>query len=128
MRIGIPVFGDQVAPRFETTQDVLLVEIDGEVATERHVALYVEAEEKNLPAACLSLGVDVLVCCGITPWCEQTLGEKGVRVIAGVMGSSDQALERFREGTLVAGQILAAGAARRDGNRSGTKRRTVTAE
>lgn len=108
MRVGIPLFGDQVAPRFEATQDFLLVDLHGDQASSRRVALYVEPEEKNVPGACLSLGIDVLICCGIQRWSEQTLAEKKVRVIAGVMGSAEQALECFREGTLQAGQILPA--------------------
>jgi predicted Fe-Mo cluster-binding NifX family protein len=106
MRVGIPVFGDQVAPRFEYAQDFLIVDMNIGASSNRRLTVIVEPEEKKLPAFCKQFGINVLICCGITQWCRQVLKEKGVEVISGVMSSSDSALESLRNGKLVCEQYV----------------------
>lgn len=106
MRVGIPLFGDEIAPRFGAAQEFLVAEVEHDRAVVRKTVVVTESDANQLPAAFERLGINVLVCCGITMFCEQSLREHHVDVISGVMGPAEQALNCFINGTLRSGQIL----------------------
>lgn len=108
MRVGIPLFEDQIAPRLGQSQDFLLVEVEDGREVDRRNVLLAERLPERLPSTFRELGIETLICCGITLWCEQCLVEKGIRVISGVMGPAEEALRCFCRGDLCDGQILQA--------------------
>ena len=95
MRAAVPMFEENVAPRFGFAERFLVGDID------QHQVVHAEEVRIDFggwPArleAIRHLGVDVLLCCGFNrhylPLCD-TLG---VRVIAGLTGDGRELLESF---------------------------------
>lgn len=108
-RILIPLWGDDVAPRFDTAQEVLIavVEEDGRISDKR-VVILPEASAEGLCNLILTERIDEVICCGIEEEYYQYLVWKKVRVIDSVAGPSAAVLERAAAGRLASGEILPA--------------------
>lgn len=115
-RILIPLWGDDVAPRFDTAQEVLIavMEDDGRVADKR-VVILPEASAEGLCNLILTERVDEVICCGIEEEYYQYLVWKKVEVVDSVAGPSMAVLERVAAGCLESGAVLVA----RRGSRGG---------
>jgi predicted Fe-Mo cluster-binding NifX family protein len=98
---------NDVAPRFDLTTEVLIasLEPDGAGARTRTVVLAHPSPE-DLCQLILAEGIDVLICGGIEEEYYEYLTWKKVRVLDSVMGSWEQALARYKKGTLNPGAIL----------------------
>jgi len=105
--ILIPLFGNDVAPRFDLATEVLIAVVDeaGQNREEKIVVLSQPSSEK-LCHLILTEGVDTVICSGIEDEHYQYLTWKRIRVFDSVIGSWASALERFYEDKLQSGDIL----------------------
>ncbi|MCA1960819.1 MAG: dinitrogenase iron-molybdenum cofactor biosynthesis protein [Desulfomonile sp.] len=108
-RILIPLWGDDIAPRFDTAQEVLIAvaEDDGRISDKR-VVILPEASAEGLCNLILHERVDEVICCGIEDEYYQYLAWKKVQVIDSVGGPASVALERSAAGSLKSEEILVA--------------------
>lgn len=106
-RILIPLWGDDVAPRFDTAQEVLIavVQDDGRIS-DRRVVILPEASAEGLCNLILTERVDEVICCGIEDEYYQYLAWKKVGVIDSVAGPSAAVLEKAAAGRLESGEML----------------------
>lgn len=106
-KVLIPLYGDDIAPRFDLATEALIVSIGekGEIAEERTIVLP-HASSDELCNLILSEGVGTVICGGIEEEYFQYLTWKKVSVIDSVIGSYQRALEVFREDGLRPGLIL----------------------
>ena len=100
MRIAIPVWQGRISPVFDVAGQLLLVELaDGrEVAREEHVVDETTADERTRKLA--EIGVETLICAGISQSLEASLADRGIRVIARVCGNVEEVLAAFVSGRL----------------------------
>jgi len=115
LRVLIPLFKDEVAPRFDLAAEALLADVspdlDGEVDGDES---RIKTEDFLLPhpsadGLCdliLRKDVDVLICGGIEEEYYHYLRWKRVEVLDNVAGPAREALARYAAGTLQAGEIL----------------------
>jgi predicted Fe-Mo cluster-binding NifX family protein len=106
-KILIPLYGNDVAPRFDMATEVFIVSIDenGESRDEKMVVLP-EASGEKLCHMILVEGIRAVICGGIEDELFQYLTWKRVKVLDSVIGPYRIALERFKKGALRAGDIL----------------------
>lgn len=115
-KVLIPLFANEVAPRFDLATEVLiaLVTEDGDVEERRNVVLPRPSSEQ-LSRLVLTEGVHTVICGGIEEEYYQYLTWKKVKVLDSVMGPFETALERFARGDLTSGEVLFERRTRRGG-------------
>jgi predicted Fe-Mo cluster-binding NifX family protein len=109
MRLGIPIWHDEVSPVFDVAGRLLVLDVeDGREVARRVVQLGVpdQAERADHLAA---LGIDVLACGMITGSLEQLLTAAGVRVVSHVCGPVEQVARVIITGGLFPPECLAPG-------------------
>ncbi len=101
MIVAVPLFGQDVAPRFGYADSVLVAEIeDGRVVRVDNVRLGPAGWPSRL-GQLRSLGVDTILCGGFNR-CFMPLAENlGINVLAGLRGQARQVLEAFARGEAV---------------------------
>jgi predicted Fe-Mo cluster-binding NifX family protein len=103
----IPLYGNDVAPRFDLATEVLVAVGDdsGKKWKEKIVVLS-QSSSEQLCHLVLTEGVDAVICGGIEEEHYQYLTWKRVQVFDSVIGPWESALERFYQGKLKSGDIL----------------------
>jgi len=105
-KLLIPLFRDEVAPRFDLATEVLLAEVsvDGDVRTQDFLLPHPSAD--GMCDLVLTKGVDVVICGGIEEEYYHFLRWKRVEVMDNVAAQALTALARYVDGSLKAGDIL----------------------
>jgi predicted Fe-Mo cluster-binding NifX family protein len=100
MRIAIPIWQGRISPVFDVAGQLLLIELaDGrEVAREVQLVDEITAEEHGRKLA--EIGVETLICAGISQSLEASLADRGIRVIARICGNVEEVLAAFVSGRL----------------------------
>ncbi|MBW2003504.1 MAG: hypothetical protein JRI72_02675 [Deltaproteobacteria bacterium] len=95
MKIAIPLFKDRVAPHFGSSSQVLLVEV-------RNGSVYQEAKwdlggqgPLEMAHRLLDLGVDKIICGGISRYYKEWLINKGVNVEDNRKGKASEIIEKM---------------------------------
>ncbi|MGI5861024.1 MAG: NifB/NifX family molybdenum-iron cluster-binding protein [Myxococcales bacterium] len=116
LRIGIPLFDDEVSPRFCFAESMLVVTVaeDGAELSRETVSLGSTWFPDRL-ALVAARGIAVVVCGGFNAAFLPQAEQLGIRVISGIAGDAEQALARFLAGELVS--------RRRCGSPTGRRRR-----
>ncbi len=109
-KLLIPLHEDDVAPRFDLTTEVLVVELDsdGKVRDKRVLILPHPSSEK-LCHLILTEGIEVLICGGVEEEYFNYLTWKKVLVLDNIVGSSRAVVQRYVHGRLNAGDLLKSG-------------------
>lgn len=100
MRVALPVWRERISPVFDVAGRLLVV--DFEQGAERHrSAICLEDDEPASRARKLAeLGIEVLICGGISRPLEALVSGRGIRVLARRCGGVEEVLEAFRSGRL----------------------------
>lgn len=105
-RVLIPLYRDEVAPRFDLASEALLAVVapGGGVDTEDFLLPHASAD--GMCDLALRKDVDVVICGGIEEEYYHYLRWKRVEVIDNVAAKALTALQRFSQGALKAGDML----------------------
>jgi predicted Fe-Mo cluster-binding NifX family protein len=110
VKILIPLYESDVAPRFDLATEVMIVSDVGKSGPgdqgDKRMVVLPSASADQLCHLIITEGIQTVICGGIEEDYYQYLVWKRIDVIDSVIGSSDEALKRFAEGTLGSGQIL----------------------
>lgn len=107
IKILIPIFGNDISPRFDLTAEVYIVTIDaaGRYQEERIVVLP-QISAEHLCHLILTENVSVVICGGIEDEYYQYLRWKRITVYDSVIGPWNAAVSRYLDNTLHSGDIL----------------------
>lgn len=106
-RVLIPLFRDEVAPRFDLASAALVAEVTpGEEAIPTTDFLLPHPSADGVCDLVLQKDVDVVICGAIEEEYYHYLRWKRVEVLDNVAATAKAALERFAKGSLRAGDIL----------------------
>ena len=105
-RVLIPLYKDEVAPRFDLASEALLAVVEPRGGVSVQDFLLPHASPDGLCDLVLSKDVDVVICGGIEEEYYHYLRWKRVEVLDNVAATARGALERFADGNLKAGDIL----------------------
>ncbi len=100
MKLALPVWQGRISPVFDVAGQLLLVELaDGCEVARRAQALHENvADQRALELA--ELGIEALICAGISQPLETMLSDRGIRVIARICGGVEEVLAAYLAGRL----------------------------
>jgi predicted Fe-Mo cluster-binding NifX family protein len=100
MKVAIPEHEGRIAPVFDTCRRVLVVEQIG--AEDRIVSNedWSNAARHIRASRLRDLGVDALLCGGISRWLQEQIGFHGIRLFPWIAGSVTEVLLALRDGRL----------------------------
>jgi len=96
--IAIPLFGSRVSPRFDCAQNFMLVTIKNGEMEKGDTVVLVQTNPLEKINTLIRLGVDVIICGGVSKFYEQLLEGEGVQLISGVRGEVNDILAQFMSG------------------------------
>jgi predicted Fe-Mo cluster-binding NifX family protein len=106
MKIMITLFENDVAPRFDLTREIVLVDLNSEQGlTNEKTIVLPRASSEDLCYMILREEVDVVVCGGIEEEFHDYLTWKKVNVIDNVIGPWSWALTCLQDSRLASGMI-----------------------
>ena len=109
MRVAVPLFGEEVAPRFCFAEQMLVAEVeDGAVATRTRVGLGAQVWSERLSLLADS-GIDVLLCGGFPRRYESFASSVGINVIAGLAGRAEKLVDAYAVGEIERWMVLPGG-------------------
>jgi len=109
MKVAIPTWSGRVSPVFDVAQRLLLVDLDGEAEVGRHEVVLKETDLAARARLVAQLGVEVLICGGISRPLEAMLVSAGLRVIPHTCGMVEEVLRAFASGRLTDSTFLMPG-------------------
>ncbi len=106
-KILIPLYENDVAPRFDLATEVLIISGVGNAdSRDQRLVVLPRASADQLCHLIITEGIQTVICSGIEDDYFQYLTWKRIEVIDSVIGSSKAALKRFVDGTLKPGDVL----------------------
>lgn len=103
----IPLFGNDVAPRFDLATEVLIVsDIHRRKESDEKVIVLPQASAEQLCHLILTESIKTVICGGIEEEYYRYLTWKKIRVLDSIIGPWQKALDRLREDNLNQGDIL----------------------
>lgn len=125
MKIAVPVWQGRVSPVFDVAGQLLLVEFADGRELARKEQLVDETTPDERARRLVELGVETLICAGISQLLESGLADRGIRVIARVCGNVEEVLAAFVAGRLCEERFAMPGCCgqKRRRHRGGCRRR-----
>lgn len=111
MKVAIPEHQGRVAPVFDTCRRVLIFSQDAEGEVPLGLVDWSATCRHERPARLKELGVEMLLCGGISGWMECQLSVQGIRTMPWLAGGVQEILEAFRLGRVTEPQYAMPGRA-----------------
>lgn len=95
MKIAVPIFNDQVSPRFDSAREIIIVDCnDGNIGDrKRLITIDMPCPEKI--KRLIELKIDALLCGGIDKMCEEYLKHFGIEVNSWLRGDAETILTNY---------------------------------
>ena len=100
MKIAVTYENGEVFQHFGHTEQFKLYEVSGGKLLHTQVVDTNGSGHGALAGLLAQLGVDTLICGGIGGGAQAALAEANIRLIGGVQGNADEAVQAFLNGTL----------------------------
>jgi predicted Fe-Mo cluster-binding NifX family protein len=113
MKVAIPRYDQRIAPRFGFTQDVLVVELEGRGVRSTESVAVDRRFPHQIPELLHCKGVQVVLTGGINVDFQEMFRALGIKVIWGLIGTPEEALEAFVSGRVSPGMGRCPGGAQR---------------
>jgi predicted Fe-Mo cluster-binding NifX family protein len=98
--VAMPVYRSRIAPVFDFSDSVLLINLENNREVERSVMQLKAVPPSERVGALTRVGVRTLVCAGISDLLKTMLEASGIRVIWGVAGEFENVLTAFMRNSL----------------------------
>jgi|WetSurMetagenome_2_1015567.scaffolds.fasta_scaffold09491_6 predicted Fe-Mo cluster-binding NifX family protein len=95
MKIAIPVFGTRVSPCFEYAPYILVATVERNSVLDIQNILFTAGDPIKQVVFFIKMGVDKIICGGISNFSQQLLVRNGITVLPGVTGEADDALKLY---------------------------------
>ena len=106
MIIAVPVYGDEVAPRFGEAAELMVAQTrEGQIHSMRRILLETR-EEGKIWSLVLSLRPHAVICGGIRRSLQRLLEREHIAVFWGVIGHAEDALNLYLAGRLRSDQFV----------------------
>ncbi|MFH1139129.1 MAG: NifB/NifX family molybdenum-iron cluster-binding protein [Pseudomonadota bacterium] len=127
MRVALPYWHGRVSPVFDVAQDLLVVDIEKSVESQRESRALIYADPWRRAGELAGLGTDVLICGAISRVLEAALTRSGVKVIGFVCGNIEEVVSAFMDGDIMSPRFWMPGRCSRK-RRVGIRRAAVKTE
>lgn len=99
--IAIPVFGRRISPRLDCADTLLLFRTENGRVMQRQQLLLSMTSSLERAAMLKILGIDVLICGGLTKAMANRLRNGKLEIISWVSGEAEQILARYLAGEVI---------------------------
>lgn len=107
MKILATIQGDNIAPRFDLTTEVIIARVvRANLSGEPRTIILPAPGSDELCSLILSEGINLVICGGIEETHFQYLGWKKIQVIDRIIGPANLAIELAAKGKLRSGAVL----------------------
>ena len=113
VKIALPVWNGRVSPVFDTAQQVIVVETEGQRAVQRTEESIGEYGPPAKVGRLTALGVEVLICGGISGAVAALVEMAGIQLVPSIAGQTEEVLTAFLEGRLQRDPFFMPGCGRR---------------
>jgi predicted Fe-Mo cluster-binding NifX family protein len=121
--IAVPNCQGRVSPVFDVAARLLVVRLKGEAELERREVVLFEDRPEGIVRSLRELGINVLICGGISQGLQVALEQVGIRVLGQICGEIDVVVSAYRAGGLNRPEFIMPGCCgRRWGAPDGTPR------
>lgn len=100
MSVAIPIWKGRVSPVFDYARSFHIVDMDGGYPSRTREVLLANSFPPRRARDLAELGVEVLICGGISRGMAAALSSYGIRVIQGIAGGVDEITQAFADGRL----------------------------
>ena len=125
MRVAVPLFGDEVSPRFGYSTELLVATVGEDGIRSEEVKDIAGLAPWQVIEDLSSSGVVKVICGGVQRHLQSEMEGRGMEVIWGVIGPAADALVALRDGTLRRDQFICRGRQRRHRGHGWGQRRGV---
>ncbi len=101
MKIAVPTFGQRISPRFDCTNEIIIVEIQNRRIVDRKILFTAQLSAFEKIKIIRDLEIDVMICGGIDRDSEQRLWNCRILVKAWLQGDAMKLLDDFIKGLYV---------------------------
>ncbi len=105
-KLLMPLFGEEIAPRFDLSAEVLLVTYENQDILEEKVIMMSRASAEDLCQLVLNHNVKIVICGAIEDDFYKYLIWKNIRVIDSVIGNRQSIICCFLSGEIKPGTII----------------------
>ncbi len=106
-RIIIPLYKDEVAPRFDLATEVMVaIVFEKNIVEEKKIIVLPRSSPEDLCHRMLAENIDVLICGGIEDEYYQFLKWKKILIFENVSGKWEEAFKGYLEDSLSSGNLL----------------------
>jgi predicted Fe-Mo cluster-binding NifX family protein len=109
MRLGIPLWRDEVSPVFDVAAKLLIIDVEDAREVARRVIPLGTPDAPERADRLAAMGIDVLVCGVITRTLEAIVTAAGVRVVSFVCGPVEQVARLIMSGARLPSECLLPG-------------------
>ncbi len=110
MKVGIPIFSGRISPVFDWCLRVAVIEVDADASEKARENIdFSRIQQFSRPEYLSDLGVDVLLCGGISAELMRLIEARGIRIVPWVAGEVNAVLSAFLAGKLPDPQFMMPG-------------------
>ncbi len=99
-RIAIPVFENRISNRLDCSENILLYSVENNKIESHETVHLIRANPSLKLNMLLELGIDVLICNGITDFYSQKLKGYKIQVIPWISGEVQEVMSQYLNGNL----------------------------
>jgi len=100
MKIAMPVWEDRISPLLDVAKQLLVVEVEDRHKQVRQKVAMEDIWPSNRVSQIVDLGIEVLICGGISRFLGDLLHASGIVVISQIKGEPDQVLDGYLRGDI----------------------------
>jgi len=93
--VAVTVWENRISPLFDATQALLIADIHNRVITEKHLVLFDCLSPFSRAATLEKLGINTLICGGVSDFFANLIEARNIRIISFVAGRVDQVIEAY---------------------------------
>jgi predicted Fe-Mo cluster-binding NifX family protein len=103
MKIAVPRYAGRISPRYRFTEDILLVDVGNRSIGSREIVPIDGYFPLQVPPLLHKKGVEVVLTGGMNLHFQRLFRALGIKVIWGLIGTPEEALEGYLSGQLTPG-------------------------
>lgn len=101
MKIALARWGNYISPLLDAAQEIMLAEVEkGQITSRRQIRLVNDGTGLSLLEQLMGLGVNVLICGGVSNYLYYWLVARGIQVFPWVSGEVEEVLQAYLQGSL----------------------------
>ena len=95
MKVAVTVWENRISPLFDATHTLLIVDVHDRVVTEKCLTHFDYVSPFSRAAALEELGVETLICGGVSNFFAELIEARNIQIIPFVAGKVDEVIDAY---------------------------------